>query len=113
MNPGELYWADLGSGRRPVLVVSRNEFNRGTYVTVALLTTANFDVRSQLPNCVPVRAGEFGIIRDCVIQCETITLLNQSDVDIDAGAIGIIDDERLRTVILAIGHVLDANCEPN
>ena len=44
MSPGELYWADLGAGRRPILVVSRSDFNRGNYVTAVLLTTANFEI---------------------------------------------------------------------
>ncbi|MBM4069815.1 MAG: type II toxin-antitoxin system PemK/MazF family toxin [Planctomycetes bacterium] len=41
MRPGELYWADLDAGRRPLLVVSREELNRGNYVVAVLLTTAN------------------------------------------------------------------------
>jgi mRNA-degrading endonuclease toxin of MazEF toxin-antitoxin module len=73
MNPGEIYWANLAAGRRPIIVVSRPDLNRGNYVVAVLCTTARFAVRSTLPNCVPFKAGEFGFPHDCVAQGETIS----------------------------------------
>ncbi len=113
MNRVELYWADLAVGRRPIVVVSREDLNRGNYVVAVLCTTANFAVRSMLPNCVPFHAGEFGLPQDCVAQCEAITFVDKQDLDAQAGFIGILDDVKMREVIHALGHILDSDCEPN
>lgn len=110
MKAGEIYFADLESGRRPAVVVSREELNRGAYVVAVLCTSADFAARSRRANCVPFRAGEFGFTKDCVAQCESILFLRK--VRLDPDPIGVLDDTALRDVIRAIGHVLDADCEP-
>lgn len=111
--PGEVYLADIpDAGRRPVIVVSRAELNRGTHVVVVVLTSAHFRVRSQLPNNVPFRAGEFGLSADCVAQAESISRISVDWIDSSTGPLGILTDEALRDVIRAIGNVLDADCEP-
>ncbi len=58
MKPGEVYWVDLATGRRPGIIVSRESLNQGNYVVMVLCTTKRFAVRSKLPNCVPFQAGE-------------------------------------------------------
>jgi mRNA-degrading endonuclease toxin of MazEF toxin-antitoxin module len=113
MKPGEIYWADLAVGRRPIVIVSREGLNRGNYAVAVLCTTVHFTVRSTLPNCVPFRAGEFGLPQDCVAQCETIMFVDKQDIDLATGAIGILDDVRLRDVIKAIGDVIDSDCGPD
>jgi len=113
MEPGEIYWADLPTGRRPAIVVSREDLNRGTYVVAVLCTSSNYATRSQLPHCVPFQAGEFGLPKDCVAQCETISFLDKTDIDTSSGSIGVLDEARMREIIRAIGHVLEADCEPD
>lgn len=113
MEPGTIYWADLGTGRRPVVLVSREELNRGHYVVAVLCTTSQLQTRAALPNCVPFQAGEFGLPQDCVAQCEAVTFLDKQDLDLSAGPIDMLDDIRLRDVIKTIGHVFDSDCEPN
>lgn len=113
INPGEIYWGDLATGRRPVVVVSREDLNRGNYVVAVLCTTVNFAVRSSLPNCVPFRAGEFGLPQDCVAQCEAITFVEKQDLDLQAGVIGTLDDGRMGEIVHALGHVFDSDCEPS
>jgi mRNA-degrading endonuclease toxin of MazEF toxin-antitoxin module len=115
MEPGEIYWVDLtgSGGRRPAIVVSREDLNRGHYVVMVLCTTRRFAVRSTLPNCVSFQAGEFGMPNDCVAQCEAIYALERTEIDTVAGTIGTLDVARLRDVIKAIGHVIDSDCEPN
>jgi mRNA-degrading endonuclease toxin of MazEF toxin-antitoxin module len=113
MKPGEIYWADLPTGRRPIIAVSREDLNRGNYVVAVLCTTIKYSVRATLPNCVPFQSGEFRLPYDCVAQCETITFLHKDDIDLGAGAIGTVDDVRLRMIVHAIGHVIDSDCEPN
>ena len=112
MEPGEIYWADLPTGRRPAIVVSREDLNRGTYVVAVLCTTANVAARAQLPHCVPFQAGEFGLPKDCVAQCETLSFLDKADLHTGSGVIGVLDDARIRDAVRANGHVLDADCEP-
>lgn len=77
MEPGEIYWADLGAGRRPVIVVSREDLNRGNDALVVLCTTQRIAIRSTLPNCVGFQAGDFGMPNDCVAQCEAIYALEK------------------------------------
>jgi mRNA-degrading endonuclease toxin of MazEF toxin-antitoxin module len=65
MRPGEIYLADFPeAGRHPVVVVSREERNRGHYVLAVFCTFSRFALRSQLPNCVPYHAGQFGFTAD-------------------------------------------------
>ena len=37
IKPGEIYEADVRTGRRPVIVVSREDVNRGNYALVVLV----------------------------------------------------------------------------
>lgn len=115
IQPGEIYHGDFEqAGRHPVIVVSREELNRGRYVLVVVCTSAHFGGRSNLPNCVPFRAGEFGLTRDCVAQCENMLALPVDQLlDRSSGPLGTLDAVTLRTVIKAIGHVIDSDCEPN
>jgi mRNA-degrading endonuclease toxin of MazEF toxin-antitoxin module len=114
MKPGEVYFVDLdAAGRRPGIVVSREDLNRGNYVVLVLCTSANFSVRSTLPNCVPFTAGEFGFTKDCVAQSETILFVEKTRIDTTSGMVGQLDDLRLRDLIKAIGHLIDSDCEPN
>jgi mRNA-degrading endonuclease toxin of MazEF toxin-antitoxin module len=112
--PGEIYMADLDQVfPHPVVVVSREELNRGDYVLAAVITSAHFAVRSSLANCVPLRAGQFGLTKDCVVQGETVTPVPFDQLDLTCGPIGKLDDATFRDVIKAIGSVLDSDCEPN
>ena len=110
MQPGEVYMVHLDSGRRPAIIISREELNRGRYVVAVLCTSAQFAARSVLPNCVPFRAGEFGFTKDCVAQCESILFLDTSRLD--ATPVGVLDETAVRDVVRVIGHVMEADCEP-
>src|SRR5262249_9176637 len=96
MKPGEIYWVDLATGRRPGIVVSRESLNQGNYVVMVLCTTKRFAIRSKLPNCVPFQAGEFGMPSDCVAQCEAIYALEKGEIAIASGTIGRLDAAPLR-----------------
>lgn len=73
MEPGEIYMADFPeAGPRPIIVVSREDLNRGHYVLAVLCTSSRFSIRSKLPNSVPFQAGQFGFTKDCVAQCENL-----------------------------------------
>jgi mRNA-degrading endonuclease toxin of MazEF toxin-antitoxin module len=110
---GEIYMADFGqAGPHPVVVVSREELNRGRYALVVVCTSARFTVRSKLPNCVPFQAGDFGFTVDCVAQCENILSIDQAQLDLAAGPIGVLDETALQKVIKALGYVIKSDCKP-
>ena len=95
-----------------MIIVSRPAFNRGRYAVVVVCTSARFQQRRLLPNCVPFLAGEFGFTADCVTQGENILSVELSRLDLDRGPRGILDPARFRDVIRAIGNVLGSDCEP-
>jgi mRNA-degrading endonuclease toxin of MazEF toxin-antitoxin module len=112
VKPGEIYMADLyEAGMRPVLIVSRESLNSGGYVVAVPMTSTHFDRRSRLRNCVPFRAGQFGLTKDCVAQCEAVLTIEQAQIDAQ-GLLGAIDEDCMRDVIRAIGFVIQSDCEP-
>jgi mRNA-degrading endonuclease toxin of MazEF toxin-antitoxin module len=93
IQPGEIYLADFEqAGPHPVIVISREDLNRGRYILVVVCTSAWFAVRSKLPNCVPFHAGQFGFTTDCVAQCENILSIEKSEIDLASGPIGVLDE---------------------
>ena len=113
MRPGDVFIADFeGVGPHPVIIVSRETLNRGRYAVAVVCTSARFTVRKDLPNCVPFLAGQCGFTSDCVAQCENILSVDLSDLDLAGGPIGSLDESSLRSVIKAVGYVLESDCEP-
>ena len=111
--PGEVYMADFEqAGPHPVVVISREELNRGRYVVVVACTSARYATRKDLPNCVPFLAGQFGFVTDCVAQCENVLSMDVDQLDMTAGPLGTLDDLTLRDVVRAIGYVIASDCEP-
>ena len=105
--------ADFGpAGPHPVIITSRENLNRGRYALVIPCTSSRFPVRSKLANCVPFRAGEFGFTVDCVAQCENIVSIDQAQIDLVAGPTGVLDGAALRSVVKAIGYVIESDCQP-
>ena len=113
MKPGEIYLADFAeAGPHPIIVVSREDLNRGIYALVVLCTSTRLEIRRNLPNCVPFKAGEFGFTKDCVAQCGNLLTIEKTQIALDKGPIGILDEISLRDVIKAIGYVIESDCEP-
>jgi mRNA-degrading endonuclease toxin of MazEF toxin-antitoxin module len=113
MEPGEVYIADFPEvGPHPVIVVSREDLNRGHYALVVACTSSRFQVRSQLPSCVPFHAGQFGFTANCVAQCENILSIEKRQLEMSGGPIGMLDEMALREVVKAIGYVIASDCEP-
>ena len=73
MRRGEIWWAELEppTGRRPVLLLSRNE----AYSVRSLVIVAPVTTRIRLiPSEVPLGA-EDGLPQDCVANLDTITTI--------------------------------------
>jgi len=113
IQPGEVYMADFGTvGPHPVIVVSREELNRGRYALAVVCTSARFAIRSKLSNCVPFHAGNFGFTVDCVAQCENILSIDQAQLELSAGPMGTLDEAALQKIIKSIGYVIKSDCKP-
>ena len=107
---GEIYLADFDEMEpHPIVVVSREELNRGNWVAAVLITSKRFEERSKQPHCVPFNAGEFGLVRDCVAQAESLFSIRRSEL---GDYIGTLDDERWRSLVKALGRMMGSDCEP-
>ena len=87
MRRGEVWWADLvprsGSeqrGRRPVLVLSHDAFNRTetwhSIIVVPLSTSPRQAGRG--PTAVPIPRGSAGLGRESVALCHQVTTLDRA-----------------------------------
>jgi mRNA-degrading endonuclease toxin of MazEF toxin-antitoxin module len=64
IQPGEVYMADFGpAGPHPVIVVSREELNRGRYALAVVCGQHVSLFGGKLSNCVPFQAGGLWIYR--------------------------------------------------
>jgi len=73
MKRGEIWWTELAppAGRRPVLLLSRNE----AYAVRELVTVAPVTTRMRhIPSEVPL-GPEDGLPRPCVVNLDTITTI--------------------------------------
>jgi mRNA-degrading endonuclease toxin of MazEF toxin-antitoxin module len=114
LKPGQIFLADAGGeARRPVVIVSREELNRGSYVIAVPFTSAKYEERAEQPNCVAFEAGKFGLTKNCVAQAEAITVIEIITLDLDTGPIGRLNNGAMRELIRAIGYVIGSQCEPD
>jgi len=82
-------------------------------VVVAVpLTSSELEVRWDLPNAVPFHAGDFGLPKNCVAQCEAIGVVKKSKLELKSGPLGRLSNEVWRDLVRAIGNVICADCEP-
>jgi mRNA interferase MazF len=94
MRRGELWWADLGlprgsapALRRPVLVISADQYNRSRLatVTVAVLTS---NVRlAALPGNVLISAELTGLDDDSVVNVTQLATIDRTTVEERLGAL--------------------------
>jgi mRNA-degrading endonuclease toxin of MazEF toxin-antitoxin module len=110
IHPGEIYLADFEEMEpNPIVVVSREELNRGNWVAGVLITSKRFEERSKQPQCVSIRAGEFGLSKNCVAQGESLFSIRRQDL---GDHLGTLDEERWRALVKALGSMMGSECEP-
>ena len=110
MKHGEIYLADLNptrgseqAGRRPVLVFQNDLINRFTRTVICIPLTTNLR-RAQLPSCLLIQAGEGGLVRDSVLLCHQLRVLDQSRLGARLGQVSdsiLVEIERV--VIFTLG----------
>ena len=113
IRPGEIYFADIGGDERHrLVVVSREELNRGKYIVAVPFTSTKLEERRTLPQCVEFQTGEFGLTKNCIARADNISFVDVGLLDLIEGVVGIVDEERMRDLIQAIGYVIESDCEP-
>ena len=111
MEPGEVYIADFPeAGSHPVIVISREDLNRGHYALVVVCTSSRFEGGPKAASklCPVPGTGQFGFTVNCVAQCENILSIDKRQLDTSVGPIGVLDVTALREVIKAV----ESDCEP-
>ncbi len=100
MNRGEIWLAQVGRKRRPVLVLTRSEvLDVRSLVTVAEVTS---NVRG-LAVEIPIDDQLAGTERDSVINCDGLHTVPQTMLTKQVGA---IDEKTLQRVCAAVNYAL-------
>ncbi|MBN2186526.1 MAG: type II toxin-antitoxin system PemK/MazF family toxin [Dehalococcoidia bacterium] len=101
MRRGEVWWAELAppSGRRPVVLLSRNEaYSVRELVTVAPVTTR----MRHIPTEVPLGPDD-GLPRPCVVNLDTITTIAKRSLQ---ERLATLSYEKLKAIEAAIHFAL-------
>jgi mRNA interferase MazF len=97
---GELWLAQVGRKKRPVLLLTRVEvIDVRELVTVAEVTTSIRGLAAE----VDVDHADIGLDRPSVINCDGIHTVAQATL---TGRIGEVSDDTMRRVCSAIGYAL-------
>ena len=100
MTRGEVWWAEVGGKRRPVLVVTRPEvIDVRELVTVAEITNAIRGLAVE----VPVDATEAGLAEGSVVNCDGLHTVRRSSLTRRAGE---LSEPVMRHVCQAVTHAL-------
>ena len=101
MRRGEIWWAELDppAGKRPVLLLSRNEaYSVRSLVIVAPVTTR---IRG-IPSEVPLGPAD-GLPQDCVVNLDTITTIPK---DCLRNLLAMLNANKLKEIEAAICFAL-------
>lgn len=100
MNRGEIWIAQVGEKRRPVLVLTRSEvLDARRLVCVAEITTTIRNLASE----VELDFAELGLDHHSVVNCDGIHTIAQSSL---SGPVGRVDSETLNAVCAATSYAL-------
>lgn len=100
MNRGEVWLAEVGRKRRPVLVLTRTEvLDVRALVTVAEISTSARGLAAE----VEIDHREIGLDRACVINCDGLHTIAQSTL---TTRVGEISEPTLRQVCSAVSYAI-------
>ena len=100
MRRGELWLAEVGHKKRPVLLLTRSEvLDVRSLVTVAEITTSIRGLAVE----VDIDHVEVGLDRPSVINCDGLHTVPQSSL---TDPLGRVDDDIMRSVCSAVGYAL-------
>jgi mRNA interferase MazF len=96
MTRGDVFWADLAprsgaeqSGRRPVIVVSHDGFNRipGWRSVIVVPVSTSESQAGRGPTAVPLDAGSGGLKKGGVALCHQVTTLDRAKLTERVGSL--------------------------
>lgn len=100
MNRGEVWLAEVGRKRRPVLVLTRSEvLDVRALVTVAEITTSARGLAAE----VELDHTAIGLQRQSVVNCDGLHTLAQSRL---TTLVGEVDDPTMHRVCSAVSYAL-------
>jgi mRNA interferase MazF len=100
VNRGEIWYAEVGRKRRPVLVLTRSQvIDVRQLVTVAEVTTSIRGIAAE----VDLDHAEAGLDRPSVVNCDGLHTVAKSSLAVRAGSVG---DGTMSRVCSAIGYAL-------
>lgn len=107
----ELYWIPLeveedGEKERPIVVVSRDELNRGGRILSVPFYSQQLEKRAKQSWCALFNAGEGGLKKDCVAKGDEIQLIDPMEILWIRGKLGRFNADQMARVILAVRHAL-------
>ena len=107
---GDVYWVELGeargsepAGRRPVVVVQNDAFNRSLIGTVVVCAVTSNLARAASPGNVALGRGEGGLPKRSVVNVTQIATVDKGSL---GERIGGLSKKRVREVLEGIGVVL-------
>lgn len=111
MQRGDIWWASLpdptGSApgfRRPVLLIQADAFTQSQIATVVILPLTSNLRLAGAPGNILLRAAEFGLPRDSVVNVSQVMTLDKSDL---TELIGRISPAMLYQIEQGLRKVLD------
>lgn len=100
MNRGEVWFAQVGRKRRPLLVLTRPEvIDVRVLVTVAEVTTSIRGIAAE----VDIDHEEAGLDRPSVINCDGLHTITKASLTTYAGS---VSEETMERVCAAIGYAV-------
>ncbi len=100
MRRGEVWLAQVGRKRRPVVVLTRNEvIDVREMVTVVEVTTTSRGLAAE----VGIDHAEVGLDRPSVINCDGVHTIAQSSL---SDRVGEVDETSMRQVCSALSYAL-------
>lgn len=107
----ELYWIPLefeedGEKARPIVIVSRDELNRGDRVLAVPFYSQQVEKRAKQKWCALFKAGEGGLKKDCVAKGDEIQLIDPIEILWRRGKLGRFNADQMDRVIIAVRHAL-------
>lgn len=101
MNRGEIWLAQVGRNRRPVLVLTRSGvLDVRALVTVAEITTSMRGLAAE----VPLDAAQLGLDEESAVNCDGLHTVPQTML---TEFVGMADPATMNRVCGAISHALD------
>ncbi len=91
---------------RPIVVVSRDDLNRGECVLAVPFYSQQLEKRKKFGFCAFFNSGEGGLLSDCVAKGDEITLLDKDEIDFPRGILGTFTAPQMVRVVNAVRYAM-------